>query len=70
MGIKGIKYVHDLHIWNPDGESHVLTLHIVTDESDNTGIKTNVNIIANKYNIVQTTMEYESNNIICKNAFR
>ena len=58
--IKGIVSIHDIHLWSLDGESHVMTLHIVTDESDTANIKAQVVAIANEYHIVHTTVEFES----------
>lgn len=65
MNIKGIVSIHDLHLWSLDGESHVMTLHIVTDEPDTTDIKAKVIVIANEYHIVHTTVEFENSKVIC-----
>lgn len=63
--IKGIVSIHDIHLWSLDGESHVMTLHIVTDESDTANIKAQVVAIANEYHIVHTTVEFESSQTNC-----
>lgn len=65
MNIKGIVSIHDLHLWSLDGESHVMTLHIVIDEPDTTDIKAKVIVIANEYHIVHTTVEFENSKVIC-----
>lgn len=63
--IKGVASVHDLHLWSLDGESHVMTLHIVTDATDTTNIKAQVIAIAKDYHIVHTTVEFETCNTVC-----
>jgi cobalt-zinc-cadmium efflux system protein len=30
LAIDGVEGLHDLHVWSQDGESHVMTLHVVT----------------------------------------
>jgi cobalt-zinc-cadmium efflux system protein len=30
LAVEGVEGVHDLHLWSQDGESHVMTLHVVT----------------------------------------
>lgn len=64
-GIKGIISIHDLHLWSLDGESHVMTLHIVTDESETACIKARVIAIASEYHIVHTTIEFEGSGAVC-----
>lgn len=34
LGINGVMALHDLHFWSQDGESHVLTLHLVIDSME------------------------------------
>ncbi len=63
--INGVVSIHDLHIWSLDGESHVMTIHIVTSKSDNTQIKQEIVEIVKKFNITHTTIEFESPNYIC-----
>lgn len=63
--IKGIASIHDLHLWSLDGESHVMTLHVVTDEADTIAIKAQIVATANKYHIVHTTVEFENSKVIC-----
>ncbi len=64
--IAGVESVHDLHVWSLDGESHVMTLHIVTSVEDGTGIKEAVLSIAQQYQISHTTMEFERPGCECK----
>lgn len=64
-GIEGVESLHDLHIWSLDGESHVMTLHIVTDSSDTSEIKSKVISAAGKYHITHTTIEFEHSGTIC-----
>lgn len=58
-GIKGIQSIHDLHVWSMDGESHVMTLHIVTEETEVALLKKEVVKIGEEYHIDHTTIEVE-----------
>jgi cobalt-zinc-cadmium efflux system protein len=35
LKIPGVVGIHDTHIWSMDGEHHILTTHLVTEESSN-----------------------------------
>lgn len=61
----GILSIHDLHLWSLDGESHVMTLHIVTNEEDILPIKRHILEIAHKYNITHSTLEMERSESEC-----
>src|SRR5574344_73232 len=56
--LPGINSVHDLHVWSLDGESHVMTLHVVT-ESDSEELRHRIYLIGQEYNITHTTIECE-----------
>lgn len=58
--IEGVLSIHDLHLWSLDGESHVMTLHIVTCQCETTPIKQSVLDIAEKHNITHSTIEFET----------
>ncbi|MGL4992994.1 MAG: cation diffusion facilitator family transporter [Bacteroidales bacterium] len=60
LGISGIISIHDMHLWSLDGESHVMTLHVVTSEVDIMQIKESVLEIAQEYNITHSTIEFEA----------
>ncbi len=64
--IDGIEGVHDLHIWSLDGESHVMTVHIVSASSDPTEIRHRIDQIAQNYHINHTTIEFENPNNLCQ----
>lgn len=65
LKIDGILSIHDLHIWSLDGESHVMTLHLVTRREDPTAIKQQVIEIASEYQITHSTIELESPDSTC-----
>lgn len=65
MQINGIISIHDLHVWSLDGESHVMTLHVVTNETNIRSIKEEIISIGSKYCITHTTIEFESSDSIC-----
>jgi cation diffusion facilitator family transporter len=57
--INGIISTHDVHIWSLDGESHVMTLHIVTNSPNKEKLKEKIINIALEYNINHITIEFE-----------
>lgn len=63
--VKGVLSLHDFHLWSLDGESHVMTLHIVTSDKDIARIKSEVVNIASEYHVVHTTIEFESPDVVC-----
>lgn len=65
LHIPRVQSIHDLHLWSLDGESHVMTLHIVTEEKDTAFIKKQVLEKIRKYHIEHVTMEFETPVTIC-----
>lgn len=63
--VEGIDSVHDLHIWSLDGESHVMTLHIITS-GDSEFLKHKIHELAKGYNIDHTTIECEKPGTECE----
>lgn len=60
--IEGIVDIHDVHIWSLDGESHVMSLHLVLDDISQiqkVDIKKKVKALSLKFNIVHITNEIE-----------
>ena len=65
-GIAGVMSVHDLHLWSLDGESHVMTVHVVIgDDSQPMTVKQSIYLIANRYSIVHSTIEIEKEGCGC-----
>ena len=63
LTIEGVKGIHDIHIWSLEGETDVLTGHIVVDETrlkapDQT--RRDVKEILKKHHIEHSTIELES----------
>lgn len=65
VAVEGVNSIHDLHLWSLDGETHVMTLHVVTDEQDVNNIKQTIIAIAADYNIGHTTIDFEKTNSVC-----
>ena len=63
--IDNVISIHDLHIWTQDGNSHVMTLHIVAEKNYET-IKNKVREIANTFNIDHVTIELEDKYSSCE----
>ena len=59
LAIGGVESLHDLHLWSLDGERHVMTLHVVTGETDTPRIKREVVEIARRHRIAHVTVEFE-----------
>ncbi len=66
-GIPGVLSTHDLHIWSLDGESHIMTIHIVLDmDADSAAIRKEINRICKESNITHTTVEFETKESDCE----
>lgn len=63
--IDNVISIHDLHIWTQDGNSHVMTLHIVA-EKNYEAIKNKVREIAKTFNIDHVTIELEDKYSSCE----
>lgn len=66
LSLKGVKGVHDLHVWSITPGTEILTVHIVVED---TGICDNilksVENIAHKYGIKHTTIQLEREGYAC-----
>ncbi len=60
---KLISSVHDVHLWTLDGESHILTLHVVIGDNSSKGemlvVKETLRRIAAEFGIEHVTVEIE-----------
>lgn len=65
LNVNGVISVHDIHIWSMDGESHVMTLHIVTNGNDTSTIKDSIMTIGKQFHITHITMEFEKEGSVC-----
>ncbi|MBP1645202.1 MAG: cation diffusion facilitator family transporter [Bacteroidetes bacterium] len=63
--IDNVISIHDLHVWTQDGNSHVMTLHIVSNKSQSL-IKEKIRSIAQTYNIEHVTIEFENSDYSCE----
>lgn len=63
--IDNVISIHDLHIWTQDGNSHVMTLHIVA-EKNYEAIKLKVREMVKAYNIDHVTIELEDKYSSCE----
>lgn len=62
LGIDGVMALHDLHFWSQDGESHVLTLHLVVDSMDignRLRIKEALYTVTQEHHIEHVTVDLE-----------
>ena len=65
LGLDGVESVHDLHLWSLDGESHVMTLHVVTRSADPQIVKHEIVALARGENIGHVTVEFERPGTVC-----
>jgi cobalt-zinc-cadmium efflux system protein len=67
--IKGVKSVHDTHIWSIDGENNILTTHVVVDKNLNLSklcnLKKEVRKISKSFGITHDTIEFETKDECC-----
>jgi len=76
--LEHIQEIHHFHLWSLDGEQHVLTAHLVLDNTLNkqlTGteiiaklitIKTEISERLNPYSLAHTTIEFEFIDEVCR----
>lgn len=65
MHIDNIDDVHDLHVWTLDGETHVMTLHVVTQNNSTVELKQQIHEVAQKHHIDHVTVEIEHHGDPC-----
>ncbi len=67
-----VREIHHLHLWSLDGEQHVLTAHLVLEQSvDQTtqiSIKREVARRLSNFDLAHTTIEFELPNETCRDA--
>lgn len=56
----GVVSVHDLHVWTLDGESHIMTLHVVTDGTAPETVKERIRAIGADAGVAHVTVELET----------
>ncbi len=64
LALEGVEGLHDLHVWSQDGESHVMTLHVVVREGLSSAeiqrIKEAVRDIGRSHSADHVTVEFEA----------
>lgn len=73
LKIKNVISLHDMHLWSLDGESHVMTLHLVVenlDASTRNNIKQCLRKIASEQHIVHVTHELELKGDSCSISYK
>ena len=72
LGVDGVSEVHHQHLWSLDGEKHVLTAHIVIDQSEDFStnqyfsIKQSISRALEQYTLSHTTVEIELKQESCR----
>jgi cobalt-zinc-cadmium efflux system protein len=70
LSLGGVEGVHDLHVWSQDGESHVMTLHIVVAEDlapeAVQRIKEAARDIGRRHSADHVTVEFETSGSDCE----
>jgi cobalt-zinc-cadmium efflux system protein len=64
--IEDVISIHDLHLWTMDGESHIMTLHVVSDTTNSEQLKHRIIDIAKPFHIDHVTIEIEKPDIACQ----
>lgn len=63
LAVEGVQSVHHIHVWSQDGEHHVLTAHVVADQSvsllESQTLRQNIQEAVRKFGIGHTTIEIE-----------
>lgn len=72
LGIEHVKEAHHVHLWSLDGESHVLTAHLLLDERLETeklvAIKTKIGQLLDAFDLLHTTIEFEFPEEACRDG--
>ncbi len=76
LSLSDVTGVHDLHIWSLDGESHIMTIHVVTNRDSKImlskgkreGLKRRIISIASNHHINHTTIEIEEDGEECQSG--
>jgi cobalt-zinc-cadmium efflux system protein len=63
--VEGVVSIHDLHLWTLDGESHIMTLHVVAEKTDDEELKHKIIETAEPFHIDHVTIELEKPDIEC-----
>jgi cobalt-zinc-cadmium efflux system protein len=63
--IEGVVSIHDLHLWTMDGESHIMTLHVVADTVDKEVLKHKIVETSEPFHIEHVTIEIEKPDTEC-----
>ena len=66
LEIEGVISIHDLHLWTMDGESHIMTLHVVSDTTNPELLKHNILDISKPFHIDHVTIEIEKPGVDCQ----
>jgi cobalt-zinc-cadmium efflux system protein len=72
LGINHVKEVHHMHLWSLDGESHVLTAHLLLDGRLETekllAIKAEIGRLLDVFDFLHTTIEFEFPEESCRDG--
>ncbi|MDR2148120.1 MAG: cation diffusion facilitator family transporter [Tannerella sp.] len=63
--IEDVQSIHDLHLWTMDGESHIMTLHVVTESVECEELKQKIVETAQPFHIEHVTIEMERPDTQC-----
>lgn len=71
--LPGVLGSHDAHLWSLDGQTHVLTLHVVVDSRlsfpETIGIKTRIRQLVQKAGDIHVTIEIEQKDEECPDLY-
>lgn len=63
LSVKGVKKIHDMHVWSLEGETDILTAHIVVEDTylhEPDKIRQSIKSKLEKHHIEHSTLELES----------
>lgn len=70
--IPEVQDLHDIHLWSLDGETHILTLHVVTTDDISLErqckLKTEIHKICEEFQVPHSTIEFETISEKCKHC--
>ena len=73
LAVNQVAEIHHFHLWSLDGESHVLTAHLVLtlplDNGLQAAVKSDVAAGLKQYQLAHTTIEFEQPEECCRDSY-
>jgi cobalt-zinc-cadmium efflux system protein len=65
LELDGVEALHDLHVWSVDGNTAMLSAHLVSDRPDGEICDTAQTLLRERFGVVHATLQVESREVDC-----